>query len=157
MSLAASLRTMAVRGLVTAAQIGARTVLSVRGLGGRPMDRVELLLPPGYVANPAAGATVILIPMLGAQDGVVALGGDTEGGAVANLAAGEVGISGIGGQVIIRTTGVQILMPGETLRKLMTETAMAVYNSHTHPSHGAPPTQQMNAADLTTTFQAGGS
>jgi len=40
------------------------------------------------------------------------------------------------------------------LKKLMTETAMAVYNNHTHPNNGAPPTQQMSASDLTTYTEA---
>lgn len=33
------------------------------------------------------------------------------------------------------------------LHQLMTEIAMAVYNAHTHPANGQPPTQQMNSTD----------
>ena len=53
---------------------------------------------------------------------------------------------------------IQAFAPGEILHRLMTEVAMAVYNTHTHPlpegTSGAP-NQQMTAADLTTAFRAG--
>lgn len=41
-----------------------------------------------------------------------------------------------------------------TMRKLLKEEAAAIYNSHTHPSNGAPPTQKILAAHMTTNLTA---
>jgi phage baseplate assembly protein gpV len=59
------------------------------------------------------------------------------------------------------TTAVNVTAPainigsvGGTLRALLTSLAAAVFNTHTHPSVGASPTQQMTSADETAALKA---
>ncbi len=101
-----------VRGLVTRAQvtqaaISGRTLVQSEALG-ETLNAIELLLPPGYSAVPAAGADVVLFTVLGARDHVVALGGDTANAdQIAGLAPGEFGLRNPRGncQAIFRNSG----------------------------------------------------
>jgi phage baseplate assembly protein V len=43
---------------------------------------------------------------------------------------------------------------GSTFRKLVTDAFVTFFNTHTHPSNGAAPSQTMTAAQLTSTFEA---
>lgn len=43
---------------------------------------------------------------------------------------------------------------GATFHKLVTDAMVAFFNSHSHPSNGAPPSQTMGSAQLTSTFTA---
>jgi len=43
----------------------------------------------------------------------------------------------------------------EGLHKLVTDALVALFNSHSHPGPGAPPSQQMGAGHLTTAVSAG--
>lgn len=146
------------RGKVTGAAVAGRTILSASGLEGEQKNGVELLLPPGYVALPLAGADVILC-QVGTRDHQVALGGDSTGDAVAGLAPGECGLSMGEKYVLVRLTGVQLFAQGETLRKIVTDAFEAVYNGHSHAGPGAPPDSGhlMTAVHLSTTTEVGGS
>lgn len=50
---------------------------------------------------------------------------------------------------------IQIGPENATLLRLVTETFQSLFNSHSHPGNGAPPSQQMGAAHLTTALKAG--
>ena len=156
------LRAVVTRGKIIASAIGARTVAQVSGLDNETLNGIELLLPPGYSARPAAGADVLLLQVLGSRDHMVALGGDTASvDAIADLAPGEFGLKhATGARIVFRATGhIQISDPSGTLLELTNNgTAMLTgnlvvtgdisdqsgahgtlavlrgdYNTHTHP------------------------
>ena len=110
--LASALRSVVTRGKVTGAAVGGRTLLQITGLDGEVKQSVELLLPPGYTAAPAAGADIVLLPVLGSRDHLVALGGDAVGQATPDLAPGDFGLRHASGrQVILRTGWTEITDP----------------------------------------------
>lgn len=158
--LAASLRNLLVRGKVTSAAVGPRTLLQITGFDNDTFGNVELLLPPGYVALPAAGADVLLMNVSAVRDHKVAVGGDTVGQTISSLAAGEFGLRGTGIQLVMRSTGqIQLQADGETLRQLVTDQFTALFNAHTHPTPSgtsSPPNQMMTSAQLTGALHAGG-
>lgn len=104
--IASALRSLAVRGKVMRARMEARTFLQATGLDGETMT-MELLLPPGYSAHPADGADVLVVQVLGQKDHLVALGGDSTGHAIADLAPGEFGLrhEPTGTQMVFRNSG----------------------------------------------------
>ena len=105
--LADMVRGMVTRGKVTQAAISGRTLVQSTALG-ETLNAIELLLPPGYSAMPAAGADVLLFTVLGARDHVVALGGDTANAdQISGLAPGEFGLRNPRGncQAIFRNSG----------------------------------------------------
>ena len=107
--LASAVRSLVTRGKVAASTVGPRTLLQISGLDDEVKTSVELLLPPGDSARPAAGADVVAFQVLGSRDHLVALGGDTAGAdAIANLAAGEFGLrhGATGAQIVFRNSGV---------------------------------------------------
>jgi len=54
------------------------------------------------------------------------------------------------GNIYINAATVQLGdIAAGSLKKLLTEAAATVYNSHTHTGDGEPPTQQMDATDMT--------
>ena len=153
-----AIRSVVTRAKITQAAMGSiRPALQVTGYAGEIYNGIPLLLPYGFNAVPNVGGDVLILRIAGVSDHRVALGGDDPNVTISDLAPGEVGLRANGQQIVLRGGGIQILADGETLRKLMTEVAMTVYNTHTHASTGAPPTQQMNAAaHLTGAFKAGG-
>lgn len=56
------------------------------------------------------------------------------------------------GGVDIPANALRVGNLSDTLQALMNEAAMAVYNAHTHPDNGQPPTQQMTKGTDTTTI-----
>ncbi len=52
------------------------------------------------------------------------------------------------------TAGSIQLGDGGTLQELVTAAFMTLFNEHTHPANGAPPTQQMTNAQLTSVLKA---
>lgn len=109
--LAAALQSMLTRGKVTDARVGPRTLLQITGLDGVVQQEVELLLPPGYSARPVSGSDVLLAQVMGRGDHVVALGGDTAGHAIADLAPGEFGFSDGTQRVVFRTDHLEFTSP----------------------------------------------
>ncbi len=149
--LGAAIRSAAVRGKVTAARIGPRTLLLVTGLDNEVVNVVELLLPPGYSARPAAGADVLLHQILGSRDHLVASGGDMVGQAIPDLAPGEFGLRDSNGQQVVfrvdhlemtTTTYVQVNTPllkvsGDIIDNFASNPhtvaqMRAIYDTHTH-------------------------
>ena len=96
------LQGMISRGKVTNTRIGPRTLLQITGLDGQTQQVVELLLPPGYSARPVAGADLLLLQVMGQADHVVALGGDSAGAAITDLAPGEFGMTDGAQRVVFR-------------------------------------------------------
>ena len=144
---------------VTATVVGPRVLAQSSGLAGEVRTGVELLHPYGYSARPPAGSDAVQLQVLGDYGHAVLLGGDAVGGAIADLADGEVGLRTHGSQIVLRSGGVQILMDGETLRKLVTDAFLPFYNQHTHPTpngESGAPSVPMTAEHLTTTAQIGG-
>lgn len=107
--MAAALRAMVSRAKVTDTRVGARTLLQLTGLQGEIKQPVELLLPPGYVGRPAAGADLVIVQVLGQRDHLVALGGDATGVTVTDLKAGEAGIRCGNNWVVVRQDKVEII------------------------------------------------
>ena len=105
-----SLFTAIVRGKVTLARMAARTLLQVTGLDGETFNDVELLLPPGYVANPTGGDVLIIRPVGRRR---VAICGDSTGDAVSNLLPGEIGLARGGRRVILRQAWTEVVDPAE--------------------------------------------
>jgi phage gp45-like len=154
------MRSSVTRGTVTLATVGVRTVLQITALNGEVMNTIDLLLPPGYSARPAAGASVALLSVLGDHGHGVALGGDTEeGDQISDLAEGEFGFKQGATQMVFRNTGTleatatTILMQGAgaTVQKLVDARFVPLFNEHTHAAPGAPPSQQMAVGAQTTT------
>ncbi|MDD2794357.1 phage baseplate assembly protein [Acidocella sp.] len=102
------------RGKVVLARMAARALLQVTGLDGETFANVELLLPPGYVANPTGG-DVVLLQTNGLRSHVVALGGDSTADTVADLQPGEIGLSRNGKTVLLRVGSVTIVDPAEII------------------------------------------
>jgi phage gp45-like len=98
---------MITRGKVASATVGPRTVLQVTGLDNETFNGVELLLPPGYVARPDAGADVMILQCNGTRDHKVALAGDTVGQVQSDLQPGEFGFVGFGHRIIFRTNKIE--------------------------------------------------
>ena len=103
-----TLWSMITRGKVASATVGPRTVLQVTGLDNETFNGVELLLPPGYVARPAAGADVMILQCNGTRDHKVAIAGDTVGQVQSDLQPGEFGFSGFGSIIIFRQNQLQV-------------------------------------------------
>lgn len=116
-SSATAIRSATVRGKVAASRVGPRTLLLVRGLHNEAVSVVELLLPPGYSARPAAGADVLLMQVLGSRDHLVALGGDALGAdTIVDLQPGELGLRHGARQIVIRTDHVEVTSDKVVLR-----------------------------------------
>jgi phage gp45-like len=104
-----TLLSMITRGKVAAATVGPRTVLQVTALDNETFSGVELVLPPGYTARPAAGADVIVLQCNGTRDHKVALAGDAVGEVQADLEPGERGLVGSGHRIILRTSKIELV------------------------------------------------
>lgn len=151
-----AIRSALTRAKVTGAAMGTiRPVLQLQGYDGEIYNGVALLLPYGMTAIPPEGADVILARIAGVGNHKVALGGNDPSGGIADAKSGDVGWRAHAQQIVLRNGSVQILADGETLRQLVTDQFMALFNEHTHGS-GPVPTQQMTNAHLTGAFQAGG-
>ena len=111
--LGAAIKNAVTRGKVANTAVGPRTLMQITGLDGVTQQVVELLLPPGYSARPLSGADILLLQVMGSGDHVVALGGDFAGNAIADLAAGEFGLSD-GTQMVIFRVGNMIQMISPT-------------------------------------------
>lgn len=85
----------------------------------------------------AAGATIKL---------------DKEGSVIIN-AAKDVTITA-SGNLAFQATAAVIKAASGTVHKLVTDAMQALFNTHTHPNNGQPPTQQMSSAQLTTVLEA---
>jgi phage gp45-like len=105
----AATRSAVVRGKVTNAIVGPRTLLVITGLDGEVIDTVEMLLPPGYSARPVSGADILMLQVLGSRDHMVAIGGDTAGAdAISDLAPGEIGLRNGPRQIVLRVDHVEV-------------------------------------------------
>jgi hypothetical protein len=159
-ALAAQIRSIVVRGKVALSKVSGRTLLQVTALDDDVHDQGELVLPPGYVALPKAGADVLELQISGQASHKVYIAGDHTDDAVVDLKTGEYGISSTGQSVILRVSGTELVSAllkwgptRDALKRLITEAFEPVYNMHTHndPQGGvsAVPNQQMTAAHLT--------
>ena len=144
------LQGMISRGKVTNTRIGPRTLLQITGLDGQTQQVVELLLPPGYSARPVAGADLLLLQVMGQADHVVALGGDSAGAAITDLAPGEFGMTDGAQRVVFRIgqyleltspTKVRVVSPRLECTGDIVAQCDGTYHTlshHTH-SHGTAP------------------
>lgn len=87
---------------------GGRAIADISMLAGETRSRVELLLPFGLSALPNAGADVVVLPIAGSRDHLVALMADDPTVRIGGLAPGEVGLRAHGQQVVIRADGVEV-------------------------------------------------
>lgn len=109
--LAAALKNAVTRGKVVQSRVGPRTLLQITGLDGVVQQTIELLLPPGYSARPAADADVALLQVMGTGDHIVAVGGDLAGTAIADLAENEYGLSNGTHMIIVRNDHLELVSP----------------------------------------------
>jgi uncharacterized protein involved in type VI secretion and phage assembly len=56
--------------------------------------------------------------------------------------------------VAVTAPAVTISAQGQTVETLLTAAAAQLFNSHTHPGNGSPPSQQMTGTDMTSTLKA---
>jgi phage baseplate assembly protein gpV len=56
--------------------------------------------------------------------------------------------------VAVTAPAVTISAQGQSVETLLTSAAAQLFNTHTHPGTGAPPSQQMTNADMTATLKA---
>lgn len=108
-----AVRVMITRAKVVSAVISGRTLMQVSRYDTETFNSVELLLPPGYVANPSAQSDVLVIQVGSLADHKVALGGDNTADSVADLQPGEGGMSRGGRQLIQRLGWTEIIDPAE--------------------------------------------
>jgi phage gp45-like len=110
-----AVRMMLTRAKVAGAVISGRTLMQVTRYDTEVFNSVELLLPPGYVANPSIDSDVLVIQVGSLADHKVALGGDNTADAVADLQPGEGGMSRQQGQrqLIQRLGWTEIIDPAE--------------------------------------------
>ncbi len=101
-------------------------------------DNVEMVQPYGFASRPEPGAEVVPVFLNGNRDHGVAIVVDSSGDRIKLNANGDVAIFRSTGEQVYLSAGKVVVKAdnielGEgTLKKLMTETAMSVYNSHTH-------------------------
>ena len=156
-----AIRNMILRAKVGTAIVAGRTIVQLGGLDEDTHERVELLLPPGYVANPVVGSDILELQIAGFASHKVALGGDNTADSLVDLQPGESGLANgaRGQQIVLRVTGTELvgalLQWGPTrdaMRRLVQEEFVALFNAHTHNVSGGiteAPNQQMTAAHLT--------
>jgi phage gp45-like len=154
------------RGKFQTSSVQGRTIVQVQGLDQEEFGAVELLLPPGYVARPLPTDTAdpLILEIAGQSGHKVAIGGDDTADSVGDLQPGECGLSRASQTILLRLNGVfvdttftvQIAAPelkwssalGGDLLRLVNETMMQLFNTHTHAG-GSPPDQQMTSDQLT--------
>jgi phage gp45-like len=154
----AALESLVYRGKVIAAVVKGRTLLQVTGLDQDTYNNVELLLPPGYVALPAAMSDIVIMQVGAFGSHKFCIAGDNTADAVTNLQSGDTGFSrgGLTGQVFLLKNGyMEAVTPKlvwgpteQALKRLVQEEFVALFNAHTH-GEGPVPDQQMNATHLT--------
>lgn len=162
------------RGTVTASQAGPRILVQVQLLNQEVKERLEHMLPYGRSALPLAGDAVVLT--VGAdRNHMLCIAVDNPATRINDLASGEFGDSDGASVVAYRgdrlevsstkpieihsddvvyvysASQVIIGSPGGTTYHLVDERMIALFNSHTHASDGAPPSQQMALGEQTTT------
>ena len=133
-----------------------RTLVQVQGLDEDTHDQVELLLPPGIVAQPVPGGDALELHIGGAAGHKVIICGDNTADAQQDLAPGDQGIARTTQRILFRNGHIEITTPllqwntaaGGALERLVQEQFVMLFNTHTH-AHGAPPDQQMNHTHLT--------
>ena len=103
--------TIVTRGKTALARIAARTLLQVTALDQETFNNIELLLPPGYVANPKPGGDVLLLEANGLRGHVVAICGDSTADTVATLQPGELGLATNGKSVLLLSASVTVKDP----------------------------------------------
>lgn len=122
----------------------------------------------GLHALPAVGAQVVVDFIEGGGEAGVVRGGlysqqqpppATPVGAIwlTNEAGTKLKLNADGSADLL-TIGPELRLgtEGGTFRKLVTDVFMALFNAHSHPGNGAPPTQQMTNAHLTDNTKATG-
>jgi len=124
-------------------------------------DQSPIVQHFGFASNPPPGSDVFFISMSGDRTKVLGVGTNHPASRQTNTPTGGAKMYDAGGRYIgmLNDGNIVMMAPGETLRQLMTEVALQVFNAHTHPCPGGTtgvPNQQMGAADLTGATRAGG-
>ena len=170
-------------GRVTASNdAGTVTILQVQMSVAELRDNTPMVPSYGMSFNPLPGAEVAMIFSGGDPSNGVVVAVNDQRYRPKNLKPGEVVfydnlgrsvffskddgiiVEGKDSNVLVKTTkaisihgdvAVNLFGSGETLRQLVTDAFMQLFNSHTHGA-GSAPTQQMTAAHLTGVTKAGG-
>lgn len=145
---------------------GANTIYTVSFLG--KTQKVIGLTPYGDMYNPPVGSKVLLLTSQAQESNMFGIAHAPSDRLLKNLQPGERAIGNYetgdyiyfknDGSIEIKTNKLDInssdINSGNgTLRKLITDIARDVYNSHTHPGGGTP-APQMDSSVLTTDTEA---
>lgn len=171
------------RGKVVGAQRGQRNLLQVQLLSGEAADGVEFVAPYGMSALPGQG-DAIMLTVGGTRDHKVIIAVDDPARRIRDLAPGEFGFSDGNSSVVFRSGALEIktTLPltiqadgavnltgsavnlgllNATMRKLVDERFVALFNAHTHGgvqtgggTTGAPTTPMATGSHTTTTTKA---
>jgi phage gp45-like len=111
----------------------------------------------GFQSSAPTGSDVVHVSMDAQRSKSVVVGTNHQASRLKNLAPGGTRMHDQGGvEILIGNDGsIKISAPGEALHPLLTQLAAMLFNTHTHPGNGQPPTQQMTAAHWTTATRAG--
>lgn len=114
----------------------------------------------GLISRPLPGAQVVVLHGSGDPSNAVGIGVNDPRHYRPGLPDGAVGLGHHQGGTVLLTEGkIELHGDGETLRRLVTEVFLDLFNRHTHPTpqgDSGPPHQQMQANSLTVSVQAGG-
>lgn len=112
----------------------------------------------GFQSNAPAGSDVVHLSLDAQRSKSLVVATNHQASRLKNLPSGGSRMHDQGGvEILMANDGsIKISGPGEVLHALLTQLAATlVYNIHTHPGPGEPPTQKMTAAHWTTATQAG--
>ncbi|WP_424140250.1 phage baseplate assembly protein domain-containing protein [Roseomonas chloroacetimidivorans] len=122
------------------------------------IDRVPVVHHFGFSSAAPINSMVVRLSMAGDTSNGVIVGTLHQSSRPTGLSPGQsLQYDLFGSRVFCANDGtIHISAPGEALRKLVTEVFMELFNQHTHPANGSPPTQKMTTAHLTGGLRAGG-
>lgn len=168
------------RGTVSAVARGRRMLLRLQLLSGETRSNIEMMQPWGYSSFPTGG-DVVALRVGGSPDHMVVVVVDDIRTRIRDLVPGEVGLSDGEQRIVVRAARLELATPrdillhadgsvtllgstviagslGGTVRRLVDERFMTLFNGHTHadPQGGTTgvPDQPMTAGQMTATFQA---
>lgn len=122
------------------------------------IDAVPVVYPFGFSAVPPIGSVTVRLSFAGDTSAPVVVAALHQDSRPRDLLPGQsVLYDQHGSRFLLGNDGtLQAFAPGETLRKLVTEVFVELFNAHTHPGNGQPPTQKMTAAHITGGLRGGG-
>jgi len=122
------------------------------------VDGLPVVHSFGFSSSAPEGSSVVRVSVAGDGSGGVIIAMVNQDARPRGLMVGQsVQYDASGSQVLCANDGtILAFAPGETLRKLVTDVFVELFNAHTHPGNGQPPTQKMTPVHLTGGLRGGG-